>query len=150
MTAPVITCDEARDALLVADLAELDGSRPGSLAAHLAGCPLCQALADRVLAATDALRAERAVPPRRAPPAAATLARAEANRLRRARRARWALAPILAAAGLAAVLLVRGGPEPGRPLAARPAPPPPLVESPAAKVAVFTTDNPNIVVVWQF
>jgi hypothetical protein len=29
-------------------------------------------------------------------------------------------------------------------------PPPPLVESPAAKVAVFTTDNPNIVVVWQF
>ena len=144
------SCVEARDALLVADLAELEARGEGSLAAHLASCPACRALADRVLAATDALRAERAVRPRRSPEAAATLARAEASRVRSARRARWALAPVLAAAGLAAVLLVRGGPEPGRPLAARPVPPPPLVESAAANVAVFTTDNPTIVVVWQF
>jgi predicted anti-sigma-YlaC factor YlaD len=144
------SCVEARDALLVADLADLDGSREGPLAAHLASCPACRALADRVLAATGALRAERSVEPRRSPEAAARMARVEAGRVRRARRARWALAPVLAAAGLAALLLVRGGPESGRPLAARPVPPPPLVESAAANVAVFTTDNPTIVVVWQF
>ena len=146
----MISCAEARDALLVADLAELEERGEGSLAAHLASCPTCRALADRVLVATDALRGERAVRPRRSATAAAELARAEAGRVRRARRARWALAPVLAAAGLAAILLARGGPESGRPIAARPTPPPPLVESPAAKVAVFTTDNPNIVVVWQF
>jgi predicted anti-sigma-YlaC factor YlaD len=139
------SCVEARDALLVADLADLDGSREGPLAAHLASCPAC-----RALAATGALRAERSVEPRRSPEAAARMARVEAGRVRRARRARWALAPVLAAAGLAALLLVRGGPESGRPLAARPVPPPPLVESAAANVAVFTTDNPTIVVVWQF
>jgi predicted anti-sigma-YlaC factor YlaD len=146
----MLTCAEARDALLVADLAELEGRGDGPLAAHLTSCPACRALADRVVAATDALRAERAVQPRRSPEAAAALAQAEAGRVRRARRARRALAPVLAAAGLAAILLVRGGPEPDRPLAARPVPPPPLVESAAANVAVFTTDNPTIVVVWQF
>jgi predicted anti-sigma-YlaC factor YlaD len=147
----MIPCNEARDALLVVDLAELDGSRASALATHLASCPACRAAADRVLAATNALRAERAVGPRRSAEAAAALAQAEAGRVRRARRARWALAPFLAAAGLAAILLVRGGPESSLPLAARPIPPPPpLVESAAAKVAVFTTDNPNIVVVWQF
>jgi hypothetical protein len=55
-----------------------------------------------------------------------------------------------AAAGLAAILILRDGAEPGRPLLPRTAAAPPLVESAPGHVAVLTTDNPAIVVVWQF
>jgi len=37
-----MTCEEARDAMLVADLAELDGKDTGPLAEHLRGCNECQ------------------------------------------------------------------------------------------------------------
>jgi predicted anti-sigma-YlaC factor YlaD len=146
----MMTCGEARDALLAADLTELDGSRESPLAAHLAHCPACRAAAERVLMVTHGLQAERAVGPRWSAGAAAARARAEARRLRRARRARWAFVPVLAAAGLAIILLARGGGVPSQPVSYGPAPAPPLVESAAANVAVFTTDNPTIVVVWQF
>jgi hypothetical protein len=68
----------------------------------------------------------------------------------RRQRIRWGLAPLLAAAGIGAVLLLRPGLPDGDPIAARAERVPPLVESAARNVAVFTTDNPTIVVVWQF
>lgn len=140
-------CEDARDLLLTADPAELDGRRPGPLASHLETCPACGAAAARIVAATRALRAERAVRP--AAVAAAT-ARAEALRLARARRTRRAITTLAAAAGFAAILLLREGPHAGRPVAPGQIPSPPLVESNAGHVAILTTDNPAIVVVWQF
>jgi predicted anti-sigma-YlaC factor YlaD len=145
-----MTCAEARDALLTADLAELDRDGTGPLAEHLATCRSCHAAADRIAAITRALEAERALPPSRPPARAAAIARAEADRLRRARQVRRAVLPLVAAAGLAAVMLLRQEPEAGRPLTPPPPLSPPLVESAAGRVAVLTTDNPNIVVVWQF
>jgi hypothetical protein len=64
---------------------------------------------------------------------------------------------MLAAAGIAAVFLARRSDLglPSAPTAAAPAASgastaPPIVASAAENVAVFTTANPNIVVVWQF
>jgi hypothetical protein len=146
----MLTCAETREALLTADLDELDGSRAGPLATHLMSCGSCRAAAGRVLAATRGLAAQRDMVPRRTAAVAAARARLESRRVRRVHRVRWGALPLLAAAGLAAVLLVREGPPPGAPIARRPPAPPPLVEGAAGRVAVFTTDNPTIVVVWQF
>jgi hypothetical protein len=153
MTSPILTCGEARQALLEADLAELERTQPGPLAAHLAACASCRAAAQRVLAATRGLEAQRSRAPTRS--AAATAARdalLESARLMQARRRRlrWTVAPLLAAAGLAAILLTRPDAPTGDPIVRRPERLPPLVESTAPRVAVFNTDNPAIVVVWQF
>ncbi len=158
----MMTCADARNALLDADLAELHRPSGTPLAAHLAACAECRRLADRVVGTTETLRRERMRRPGRAVDAAAGVARAEADRIRRARR-RWLLAaPTLAAAGVAAVLLSRTtifGPRGAAPAAsAAPAAPAasaapadlPLVASAAHTVAVFKTANPDIVVVWQF
>jgi predicted anti-sigma-YlaC factor YlaD len=146
----MMTCDQAREALLTADLDQLNANRPGSLAAHLETCAACRSAADRIAAITRALQAERALPPSRPPARAASEARVEAGRLRRSRRARWGVVPLLAAAGLAAILILRDGAPPGQPLPPRAMASPPLVESAPGRVAVLTTDNPAIVVVWQF
>jgi predicted anti-sigma-YlaC factor YlaD len=143
-------CDAARAAMLELDLRDLEPGAPSEVARHLDACLSCRQAADRILSATRALAAARAVPPRLGATVAAERARLAARRRRR-QRVRWTWIPALAAAGLGAVLLAR--PEAdldGTPLVARPAAAPPLVESAAAHVAVFTTDNPTITVVWQF
>jgi len=160
-----MTCADARNALLEADLAELRGAGTTPLAAHLATCAACRRVAERIVVATDGLHRERIGRPRRAVDAAAAAARGEADRIRHTRR-RWLIAaPTLAAAGVAAVILARNSdlglpfapsapPAPAGALAATAASAapatPPIVASAARNVAVFTTTNPNIVVVWQF
>lgn len=144
----MLSCADARAALLEADLAALDGAAASALAAHLRACPACRAAADRILVVTAALREERARGPLPPLDAAISRARARGAAARRRRRAAWAALPVLAAAGVAGVLLTR--PPAGTPLAPAAPVPPPLVESAAGRVAVFTTDNPTIVVVWQF
>lgn len=158
----MMTCVQTRAALLEADLAELGRPATTPLAGHLGTCAECRRLADWIVAGTDALRRERARPPRRSPGEASTAAAQEATAIRRVRR-RWLTAtPALAAAGLAAVLLTRSrGPglpsapsppsTPSAPAAAPAAPADvPLVASTARTVAVFETANPKIIVVWQF
>jgi predicted anti-sigma-YlaC factor YlaD len=158
----MLTCAQARDALLEADLAELrGGSSATPLAEHLATCADCRRMAERIVAATDALGRERMRQPRRAVGVAAAAARGEADRIRRTRRRWLAAVPALAAAGIAAIFLARGtpslSPAPSAPSAASAASAAaaapadiPLVASMAHTVAVFKTANPNIVVVWQF
>ena len=161
----MMTCADARNALLETDLAELRGAAATPLVKHLATCADCRRVAERILVATDGLRRERIGRPRRAADAAAAAAQGEADRIRRARRRWLAVVPALAAAGVAVVILARnsdlgfpsapsGPPVPAgaRAAAAGSAAPaiPPVVASTARNVAVFTTTNPNIVVVWQF
>ncbi|MDH3496003.1 MAG: hypothetical protein OER21_04510 [Gemmatimonadota bacterium] len=144
-----MTCDDARQLLLTADLAELTPGGPMPLGAHLAGCADCRALAGRVLAAARVVQAERDRPPRRAAGALAEEARRAARARRRARR-RWTAVPALAAAAVVVVLLVRDG-TPPIPIPPRTVETTPLVDAPPGRhVAVFETGNPAIVVVWTF
>jgi hypothetical protein len=145
-----MTCSEARDALLSADLAALRAAT-GPLHDHLAACEGCRRDAERILAATVALRSHL-VRPLPDATAAAHRAIAAGRGLVRARRRR--MVPLLvAAAAVAIVLLVPRDRATETPSAivtvARPAPPP-LVTAPAAHVAVITTRRPDITVVWQF
>jgi hypothetical protein len=152
-----MTCDEAREALLEADLAELDGTAATPLAAHVATCAECRHLAERIVLGTDALGREREHRPRRPAGDAAAAARRDADRIRRVRRRWLAATPALAAAAVAVILLARSwtpGP-PSGPFASSPPATPvepglPLVAAAAPTVAVFETANPKIVVVWQF
>ena len=143
-----MNCLEARAALLEADLEELRGTADTSLALHLRDCADCRAGAERILRVEDALgRRLAALAPRR------SIARAPATPRRR-RPWRWAV-PLAAAAGIVALVVTRP-PEP-RPEDHRP---PDLathevggvsVRAPAGRnVAVFQTDNPDIVVIWFY
>lgn len=141
-------CSDARDAMLIADPSELLGETPTALSQHIRDCTACAAAAATIVEHTETLRrALDAGAPSRPP---AVILRRPSGRRRR-----WLVAaPALAAAGLAALLFnldttrrnvdlipaTRGAPAPR-----------PLVDQPAGtNVAVFNTDNPNIVVVWFF
>jgi predicted anti-sigma-YlaC factor YlaD len=147
-----MTCTEARHLLLTADAADV---RPGAatvLREHLDACIGCRALADRVVAVEDALRAVRALPLRHAPSDIAARAVAAGRRARVIRRRiLWSAGPALAAALVVAALLTwsPSGPGPTVPVAERPTAPP-LVVASSGDVAIITTANPHIVVVWQF
>ncbi|MDH3290130.1 MAG: hypothetical protein OEO20_11845 [Gemmatimonadota bacterium] len=144
-------CTDAYQQLLTAAPAELTGRGSTELSQHIRSCSRCGAAAVAILTHTDALRQAMNAsvpshPPARAPERAPKLQR---------RRRRWLVAaPALAAAGLATLLLTSDtanvGPEIDPPVrAARVASP--LVEQPAGvDVAVFNTNNPDIVVVWFF
>jgi predicted anti-sigma-YlaC factor YlaD len=145
-----MTCTEAHRALLEAEPSALLGKDASPLAEHLAQCPDCRALAGRVLAVNDRLRAERGRAPRTPVHVALRDGAAAARRVRRARRVWLASLPALAAAGILVMLVVRGIlPTPTEAPVAQAAAPP-GVDASARHVAVFTTDNPNIIVVWQF
>jgi anti-sigma factor RsiW len=146
-----MNCLDASQELLTADPAELTGHAPTELSRHIRDCSRCGTAAAAILSHTDTLRRamNRSVPSQ--PPARAL---ERARRLQQRRRRRLVAAPVLAAAGLATLLLTSDtasvGSEIGLPAqAARVASP--LVEQPmGVDVAVFNTDDPNIVVVWFF
>ncbi len=138
-----MTCNTMRERILEADLAELRGETDTPLSRHLATCVSCQALAKKIVQAeaelglaldtmSTGVRTRRTTAPRR-------------------RLGHWAvLVPLAAAAGLAAIMLGRGADVPTEPaLTALQAGALPVVE-PAddQTVAIFTTDDPDIVVVW--
>jgi hypothetical protein len=147
-----MTCTEAREALLSADLAEVRAVT-GPLYDHLAACATCRHDASRIVAAYDTLMHHVVRPSPDAARAAARRAIAEGRLLARRRR-RQLVAPLLiAAAGVAIVLLVprdRAAHAPAGAVAVADPALPPLVEAAGSRVAVITTRRPDITVVWQF
>ena len=138
-----MTCDVIRERILEADLAELRGETDTPLAKHLRECHACRSVAEKIVQAeadlglaldtlSTGVRTRRTTAPRR-------------------RIGHWAvLVPLAAAAGLVAIMVGRGTQAPTPPtlpdlqLVALP-----VVESTDNQtVAIFTTDDPDIVVVW--
>jgi hypothetical protein len=132
-----MTCAEARDAMLVADLSELTGDR-GDLAEHLAICPRCRALAAAIV--QDSAR----------------LASAARRRARSRRSRRMLIATTLPiAAGLAGVASLRflGAPSAPAPVgAARTALPVArrvsLTVERGQTATVLKTADPSVTVIW--
>ncbi len=141
-------CDEAYPLLLEAETDSL-------LSEHVRSCVRCRTVAQRINREEERLRtALDAVRPRVSADVAGKRAAWEA-RLRNRKRIWYGLAPVAAAAGLAGILLVsNGSPTPGSlgapTTTAQQALPPVVEEAPGQNVAVFETDNPNVVVVWSF
>jgi predicted anti-sigma-YlaC factor YlaD len=108
-----MNCESARELLLTADPAELEGRTGSPLADHLRSCPACRAAAERLLTAQRALRdvlgAGQAAG---AATAAVRVAVQSAERRRRAARRVLLGLPLAAAAVLAGVLVLRRTPEP--------------------------------------
>lgn len=153
-----MNCEMARDLLLQVDLAALRGQGHDELARHLRQCARCQERTRRILDQTAALQAalERAVP--RTTPGAAW----RSGAAQRTARMPWAVALALAAS-LAVLLLGRPGQDQAHERGVSPATAPgpfmgtdltgaPLdVQGPPEQtLAVFQTDNPDIVVIWSF
>lgn len=162
-----MNCERARDLLLEASPEELRGEGESDLGRHLAGCLACSSLARAFLEATEELERSierlsrirsdeeilRAV---RRDRAGAAVGEAGPDRRLPSRRLWWIAAPVTAAAALATVLLVRGGPGvPARPGDRLPAPPDVVEATPVdvaadRRFAVMQTDNPTIHVVWFY
>ncbi len=148
-----MTCAEARERMLEAERTDLSGATESELSLHLRGCARCRRAANRILEAERELwgALAAATPVRGAEEAVGTVRR-------RAQRRRWVwrVAPLAAAAGLAVALIAR------REQVQQSLPPAsaPSIRSgrsglavegpPGRSVAVFQTDNPDIVVIWFF
>ena len=146
-----MNCDAARERLLEADLAELRGG--GELALHLQACEHCRRQAQVIVDQYTALRSALEGQAPRLDPAdrrwQRPLRRVPAWR-------RWGVVVPLALAASLAILAVARRNRPGL----EPATSMPAVASagagldvqgpPATTVAVFQTDNPDIVVIWSF
>ena len=162
-----MTCAATREWILEVDPEELEqeASREASEehADHLAECPECRALADKVLGAESALRDQLdsvaltldvVVALERARKAQQATAHQAVRRRRR-----WQVAVPLAAAALVGIILV-GRPSPVSVPAFDPATvraaralglvgPRPVVKAESdQRVAVLPTENPNITVIW--
>lgn len=138
-----MTCDSLREQILKADLAELRSETDTPLAKHLRECDACRSVADKIVQA----EAELGV----ALDTMATGVRTRRTTAPRRRLGHWAvLIPLAAAAGLAAIIVGRGTEAPNMPvIPALQIVALPVVESTDDQnVAIFTTDDPNIVVVW--
>ena len=145
-----MTCAEAREWMLEADRTDLNGATESELSLHLRECARCRRAANRILEAERELwGALAAATPGRGADEAVGLVRRRARR----RRWMWRAAPLAAAAVLAVALIAR------REQVQQSLPPtsaPPIrsglaVEGPPGRsVAVFQTDNPDIVVIWFF
>jgi hypothetical protein len=145
-----MNCAAARDMMLEADLAELDGIIDSELSRHVRACADCAAAARQILTAERELdRALSSAAPRLAADAAIRRATRPLPAYRRA----WPAVALVAAAMLAALLF--GPPKPVGP-GLPPGPPPTVgsghaVEAPPGRSgAVFSTDNPDIVVIWFY
>ena len=154
-----MNCTEARDRLLEADLAELESAVETDLSLHLRDCAACRTMAERLAAEERSLAAVlSSMPPRVDVEEAVARAMAAPGSGRRIlpfplRRA-WGLVPLAAAAAATAVLVTsNGGQLPGEPMdvvSARQDPVPTVETYSGHSVAVFETQNPDIVVVWTF
>jgi len=147
-----MNCDAARELLLVADPVDLEGGTGSELSRHLRDCDACRRAARMVLDALTELEAGLGTTRNDAAEAAARRALVEARK--RHTRSRWVrrAVPLAAAAGLAALLLVRRSPS--LPPAAAPTRAPihdvTVTAPPGRNLAVLHTGNPDIVVVWFF
>jgi predicted anti-sigma-YlaC factor YlaD len=135
-----MTCPEARELLLEAEVAELRGEGTSALVLHLAECAECRRAAQHLLEMNRRLNAALESAPRTRVPAPGL------------RPLYWGLA---AAATVALVVAVRARQGVGRrePPAAVAATPEPVLEVSAGTgrtAAVFRTADPKITVVWFF
>jgi anti-sigma factor RsiW len=148
-----MNCTTVLDVILEAERGDLEGLSESELSRHLRRCATCRAAAARILDAERRLGdvLGTVAPQRDAAETVRVAAHVAAARAVR-RRWLWRGLPLAAAATVAALFLGRRPPPPGAP----PLPPLPsasLVEvqgPPGQGVAVFTTDNPDVVVIWFF
>jgi predicted anti-sigma-YlaC factor YlaD len=159
-----MNCEVARQALLEADPDALSASGNGALADHLRTCPKCARMAallneghtqlaahlDEDMVNPPAALVDEVLQRSRAP---SEVAKERRERLFSV--GRRALAPLLAAAAIAGLMLWSNEPLPSPRSVATPdqtAPAAtPRIEAPAGKsVAVIQTRNPSITVVWLF
>ena len=147
----MIACNQWRERLLAAPLADLEGEGTSPLVAHLRSCARCAEEARILLEATERLNADL---DRSAPLSAATLedllARSGVRRILPRRRRLW---PRLGAAA-AAVLALLSLPSGDAPVAFRSATTgvsrPPTLEAGVGNAAILPTRNPDITVIWFF
>lgn len=151
-----MNCETARELLLTADPAELEGSTGSPLADHLRTCPACRAAAEQVLTAHRALR--DVLGAGQAADAADEVVHAAIRSAQRrraaARRARLGL-PLAAAAVLAGLLVLRHTPDfPLRPDTPNATAVPArfsVTAPPGRNVLVLQPpDTSNVIVVWFF
>ncbi len=144
-----MTCAEAREALLEADLSVLRGAGDTPLALHLRDCASCLQAAQFVLQ-EEALLARgliEATPPLDLGPIQRAMPRKPWYR----RSASLPLLPLAAAAALAGLLLSREPDLPGTPYSPSTSSSGPDVVVPeGTTAAVIETANPDITVVWLF
>ena len=140
-------CSDGRHLMLEAEPAELRGIGSSDLAAHLRACGACRGVAHQLL---DGERVLRSALLDLRPDGSAAAAAQAAIRTSRRRWRRLAFVPLAAAAGVAALLLLR--PEPFAPgTVPQLAGPPPIVEAPSGEdVIVYQTANPDVIVVWLY
>ena len=152
-------CTRSLDYLLEAELDELDGASDTEVGRHIRDCERCRAVAQKVLDSTTRLDAALATVPDgfdldavlgragspESGPRAATI-----SPIRR----RWQqIASVALAASIVGLLVLgdRDEPLPGASFAPRLSTQLPIVEpSTGQNVAVITTDNPDITVLWFF
>jgi len=150
-----MNCDDAYLMLLEAEPEELRGEADSFLSRHVRSCPRCRTVAEHLSREQERLRAALGAVRSRVSIEEAGKRAAREARLRRRREIWYGIAPVAAAAGLAGIMLMStGSPAPGplgEPTVTVQQPLPPIVEAaPGQQIAVFETDNPNIVVVWSF
>lgn len=132
-----MNCNEAREAMLTAELDELDAMSDSTLGRHLESCAVCHRLARTLSLDLDRL--------------SATVTDRAATRVRTIRRATALGAAIAAAAIIISVVpqLYRGdGPQPARDPRAHVAGAVSVDIAPGQRTAVFATKDPKVTVVW--
>ena len=151
-----MTCTEALQAILEADLTDLEGQGESSLARHVRECPRCQEGAQAVLKEESALAqglAEAVASPELDVLLDQALGPATQPKTLRFRPRRFGLTLLPVAAAAAMVVLFLGSePQlPGDPYLP-PEPVPGLgLEAPEGRnVAVLATNNPEITVLWFY
>lgn len=152
-----LSCSQAREALLEADLAQLEGRSGDALAGHLGGCEKCSAMARMILDGERGLgEVIEALVPASDLDELLERAREEGPGIRSAirRKLTWSargVVPLAAAAALAALFLGREPVLPGDPVVPLATAPGLGLEVPEGQnVAVLATNNPDITVLWFF
>ena len=154
-----VNCEMALEQMLESDVEDLTGESGTDLAAHIAACERCQAVASEIVDGQRRLADSlRAMESGRRVDAVLDEVRSQATRRRRRARVFGALVPLAAAAALALLITSdRSGtvPPPSDAVVSESAtavPPPRTMVRlpPATNAMVLKTDNPTITVVWFY
>ncbi len=150
-----VNCEMALDQMLESDVEDLTGESGTELAAHIAACERCQAVASEIVEGQRRLADSlRAMESGRTVDVVLDEVRSQATRRRRRARAFGVLVPLAAAAALALLVTSdRSGTVPSDaviPEIAIAVPPTLVRLPPATNAMLLKTDNPKITVVWFY